>query len=113
MVFIKNLFSLAALQRPGAGLFLSLLRLLWQGFHCLDCSYWPVSLFGPFFLVGLVIYVFCARFFWPIVNAVGGFFSTACCALWAGMPQAYPFKVIFEGCFLTFFSIDTILLIIV
>jgi hypothetical protein len=63
-------FSPAVLQRLGAGLFLTLLRLLGQGFYHLDCSYW---------LDRLNIFVVCLglRPFWSVVNA-WVIFTTSC-----------------------------------
>ncbi len=54
--------TLAALQKHGAGLFLTLFRPLERWFHCLDHSDWSVSLFRPFLLVDLQ-YTVCLKLF--------------------------------------------------
>jgi hypothetical protein len=100
-----TLFSPAALQRPGAGNYLALFRLLVWELHCLDHSYWSmVWLYRPFLLVALTIHEICVN--GPVVLAccvcLGGFNNSLWC-FWAGDVSMFSY----------FYSLDTIPSIIV
>jgi hypothetical protein len=62
------LFSLATLQRPGAGLFLILFRLLGQVFYCFDHSFWRVNYLDRFYWFDRQNRVIGPEVFWPVVG---------------------------------------------
>ncbi len=98
MVFI-TLFSPALLQRPSAGHFLILFRLLGRGFHRLDRSYW---------LDQLYIFVSCHV-------CLDGFFYHSCCdCRWGCLRLSFCIYLerICVG-FLTVYCFDTVHLIFV
>jgi hypothetical protein len=72
MGFFITLFCLTVLERLGAGLFLTLFRLLGQGFHRLDCSYWLDKQYM------LCFCVMGPEAFWPVVYALVVFASLYC-----------------------------------
>jgi hypothetical protein len=53
-----TLFS-QAVQKPGAGLFLTLFELLGWGFHSLDCSHWSVTLLYHSYWLDQLCMFFC------------------------------------------------------
>jgi hypothetical protein len=83
----KNLFVPASFQRPGARLFLILVRLLGRAFHRLGCSYWSVSIIKPLLLVRPNKCVFCAMGseFFGLLCTPGWLFTTPCCTFGLGL----------------------------
>jgi hypothetical protein len=71
-----TLFCLAVLQRPGAGLFLTLFMLLGLGFLRLNCSFCSGTLFRLLLMASSAIFAFCAmgpRDFLACCVCLGGF----------------------------------------
>jgi hypothetical protein len=78
-------------------------------------SYWSVLLLRPLLLVGLPIYYFCVlgpEAFRPAVYALMVFNHSLLC-FGLGYSHACPSVQIFKDVFLTFYSFDTVLLIII
>jgi hypothetical protein len=97
-----TLFSLAALQIPGAGFLLTLSKFSGQGFNCLDHYSWSVSFFRLLLMVELAIYVFYVtgpQAFWPVLS-VWVVFTPLCCT--SGLGHLRPLSF-FEGCVFMFF----------